>query len=57
MQDPNSTNNPRGGEVGVLKNDKGESVPFYTTRLAEAWNSNYMKNVRKAMLAGEQRKL
>lgn len=54
VQDPNSTIKSGGGEVGVLKNDKGESVNFNTTRLADAWNSNYMKNVRKAMIAGEQ---
>ena len=43
-----------GGEVGVLKNDNGESVNFNTTRLEEAWNSSYMRNVRTMMLKGEK---
>lgn len=43
-----------GGEVGILKNDSGESVNFNTTRLEEAWNSSYMRNVRTMMLRGEK---
>ena len=54
VQDPNSTKKSGGGEVGVLKNDKGESVNFNNTRLADAWNSGYMRNVRKLMLQGKQ---
>jgi len=54
VQSPNSTQKQGGGEVGVLKNDKGESVNFNTTRLDEAWNSSYMKNVRTMMLQGHK---
>jgi hypothetical protein len=54
VQDANSTNKTGGGEVGVLKNDNGESVNFNTTSLADAWNSGYMRNVRKMMLRGEK---
>lgn len=54
VQDPDSTIKPGGGEVGVVKNDKGESVNFNNTRLIEAWNSTYMRNVRKLMLKGEK---
>lgn len=54
VQDPDSTKKSGGGEVGVLKNDKGESVNFNTTSLADAWNSSYMRNVRKMMLRGEK---
>lgn len=54
VQDPNSTIKQGGGEVGVLKNDNGESVNFNTTRLEEAWNSGYMRNVRNMMLRGEK---
>ena len=54
VQDSNSTNKIGGGEVGVLKNDKGESVNFNTTSLAEAWISGYMRNVRNMMLRGEK---
>lgn len=54
VQDPDSSIKVGGGEVGVLKNDNGDSVNFNTTRLEEAWNSSYMKNVRKMMLRGEE---
>jgi len=54
VQDPNSTIKQGGGEVGVIKNDKGESVNFNNTSLEEAWNSSYMRNVRNMMLRGEQ---
>lgn len=54
VQDPNSTKMPGNGEVGVIKNDRGESVNFNTTTLEEAWNSSYMRNVRNMMIRGEQ---
>jgi len=54
VQDPNSMIKSGGGEVGVIKNDKGESVNFNNTSLEEAWNSSYMRNVRNMMLRGEQ---
>ena len=53
VQDPDSSKKVGGGEVGVVKNDDG--VPnFNTTSLADAWNSAYMRNVRKMMLRGEK---
>lgn len=54
VQDSNSNNKRGGGEIGNLKNDKGETVNFNTTRLEEAWNGNFMKTVRRMMLAGRQ---
>ena len=44
----------RGGEVGVVKNDDGIPANFNHTTLEEAWNSGYMRNVRKMMLRGEK---
>jgi len=54
VQDPDSSNKIGGGEVGVVKNDDGIPANFNTTSLADAWNSSYMRNVRKAMLQGEK---
>jgi hypothetical protein len=54
VQDPDSSNKVGGGEVGVLKNDDGAPANFNTTSLTDAWNSAYMRNVRKMMLRGEQ---
>lgn len=54
VQDPDSSNKVGGGEVGVIKNDDGVPVNFNTTSLADAWNSEYMRNVRKMMLRGEK---
>jgi hypothetical protein len=54
VQDPDSSNKIGGGEVGVLKNDDGVPANFNTTSLHDAWNSSYMRNVRKMMLRGEK---
>lgn len=54
VQDPDSSNKIGGGEVGVLKNDDGIPANFNTTSLQDAWNSSYMRNVRKMMLRGEK---
>jgi hypothetical protein len=54
VQDSDSSNKVGGGEVGVLKNDDGIPSNFNTTSLHDAWNSSYMKNVRKMMLRGEK---
>lgn len=54
VQDPDSSNKVGGGEVGVLKNDEGVPSNFNTTSLHDAWNSSYMRNVRKMMLKGEK---
>ena len=54
VQDPDSSNKIGGGEVGVVKNDDGIPANFNTTSLVDAWNSSYMRNVRKSMLQGEK---
>ena len=54
VQDPDSSKKIGGGEVGVVKNDDGIPANFNHTTLADAWNSSYMRNVRKAMLRGEK---
>lgn len=41
-------------QIGVLKDDEGLPSNLNNTDFQTAWNSNYMKNVRKLMLAGEQ---
>lgn len=42
-----------GGMVGVLKNDEGKPNNLNVTDFQSAWNSTYMRNVRKQMLNGE----
>ena len=54
VQDPDSNKKIGGGEVGVVKNDDGVPANFNHTTLEEAWNSGYMRNVRKMMLRGEK---
>lgn len=54
VQSPNSTEKTGGGEVGVVVNDKGIPANFNHTTLEEAWNSNFMRNVRLSMLQGKQ---
>jgi hypothetical protein len=54
VQDPDSSKKVGGGEVGVVKNDDGIPANFNHTSLADAWNSSYMRNVRKMMLRGEK---
>ena len=54
VQDPDSNKKIGGGEVGVVKNDDGIPANFNHTTLEEAWNSGYMRNVRKMMLRGEK---
>ena len=54
VQDPDSNVKIGGGEVGVVKNDDGIPANFNHTTLDEAWNSSYMRNVRKMMLRGEK---
>lgn len=43
-----------GGQVGILKDDEGKPSNLNVTDLQTAWNSSYMKNVRKQMLNGEK---
>ena len=54
VQDPDSNKKVGGGEVGVVKNDDGVPANFNHTTLEDAWNSGYMRNVRKMMLRGEK---
>ena len=42
-----------GGMVGVLKDDEGKPNNLNVTDFQSAWNSKYMKNVRKQMMNGE----
>ena len=42
-----------GGQVGVLKTESGAPANLNNSNLMEAWNNDYMKNVRKQMLKGE----
>ena len=43
-----------GGQVGILKDEQGRPNNLNVSDFESAWNSTYMKNVRKQMLAGEQ---
>jgi len=42
------------GQVGVLKTEDGKPNNLNVSDFETAWNSTYMKNVRKQMLAGEK---
>ena len=42
-----------GGEIGILKNKDGRPANFNHTDLKTAWNSAYMRTIRKQMLKGE----
>ena len=49
-----STNDKEyGGQVGILKDEEGRPNNLNVTDFETAWNSTYMKNVRKQMLAGD----
>ena len=43
-----------GGQVGILKDDEGKPSNLNVSDFLSSWNSKYMKNVRKQMLAGEK---
>ena len=43
-----------GGQVGILKDEEGRPNNLNVSDFQSAWNSTYMKNVRKQMLAGEK---
>jgi len=43
-----------GGQVGILKTDDGKPNNLNVTDFQTAWNSKYMKNVRKQMMNGEK---
>ena len=41
-------------ESGVLRRDDGKPANLATTSLMDSWNNEYMKGVRRMMMAGEQ---
>jgi hypothetical protein len=43
-----------GGQVGVIKDEEGRPSNLNVSDFQTVWNSQYMKNVRKQMLAGEK---
>lgn len=43
-----------GSMVGILKDDEGRPSNLNVNDFISSWNSTYMKNVRKQMLAGEE---
>lgn len=43
-----------GGQVGILKDEEGRPNNLNVSDFESAWNSTYMRNVRKQMLAGEK---
>ena len=43
-----------GGQVGVLKTESGKPANLNNSNLMEAWNNDYMKNVRLQMLNGDK---
>ena len=43
-----------GGQVGILKTDDGKPNNLNVTDFQTAWNSQYMRNVRKQMMNGEK---
>ena len=43
-----------GGQIGILKDDEGRPNNLNVSDFESAWNSQYMMNVRKQMLNGEQ---
>ena len=49
-----SNDKEHGGQVGILKTDDGKPNNLNVTDFQTAWNSNYMRNVRKQMLNGKQ---
>jgi hypothetical protein len=48
-----STNKTK-SDAGILKRDDGKPANLATTGLLESWNNEYMKGVRRQMLAGEK---
>lgn len=54
VQDPDSSKKSGGGQVGVLRTADGIPANFNNSTLMDAWNNDYMRNVRKMMLRGEK---
>lgn len=42
-----------GGQIGILKDEQGKPNNLNVADFQTAWNSTYMKNIRKQMLNGE----
>lgn len=42
-----------GGQIGIVKDEEGKPNNLNVSDFQSAWNSTYMKNVRKQMLNGE----
>ena len=43
-----------GGQVGILKDEEGKPNNLNVSDFKSAWNSTYMRNVRKQMMNGEK---
>lgn len=43
-----------GGNIGILKDEEGRPNNLNVADFESSWNSTYMKNVRKQMMAGEK---
>lgn len=54
VQDADSTKKRDGGQIGVLRTSDGKPANLNNTTLMEAWNNEYMRNVRKMMLRGQK---
>ena len=39
--------------VGIVKDDSGQHINFASTSPMEAWNSEYMRGVRRTMMDGK----
>ena len=53
VQNPDSQDKIE-SDIGILKNDDGMPSNLANTSLADAWNNNYMRGTRKAMMRGEK---
>lgn len=54
VQDPDSSKRVNGGNAGIVKNENNMPANLNHTSLNDAWNNEYMCNVRKTMLKGEK---
>jgi hypothetical protein len=49
-----TNNKEHGGQIGILKTDDGKPNNLNVSDFLTAWNSSYMRNIRKQMLNGEK---
>jgi hypothetical protein len=54
VQSPDSSFKGSGGQVGVIRQNNGLPANLNNTTLNEAWNNDYMRNIRTTMLRGEK---